>query len=247
MIKLKALSTLPDDTFSKKDCNDELKVLHKKLFELQNVFYADSRFALLIIFQGLDTSGKDGTIRHVMSCMNPMGVQVKAFKEPTTEERTHDFLWRIFPHFPAKGIIEVFNRSYYEDILVPSIEESLSQERIHHRCTLISRLEEHFESDKTLVLKFFLHVSQAEQEKRIQERLTQPHKRWKYSKEDETVAERWNKYVKVYDMIVNECSSPAWNIIPSDKRWYRNFAVAKILTEHLEALHLHYPASVKSK
>jgi PPK2 family polyphosphate:nucleotide phosphotransferase len=247
MIKLKAHPTLPDDKFSKKECEKELKILHEKLFELQNVFYADSRFALLVIFQGLDTSGKDGTIRHVMSCMNPMGVQVKPFKEPTSEEQSHDFLWRIFPHFPAKGMIEVFNRSYYEDILVPSIEETLSRERIRHRCKLISRLEQHFEFDKTVVLKFFLHVSQEEQEKRIKERLTQPHKRWKYSAADEAVSKRWDDYIKVYDMIVNNCNSTSWHIIPADKRWYRNFAVAKVLKDCLESLHLEYPEVLKLK
>ena len=111
MTKLKNIPTLPSETFSKKECNKELAKYEKKLFELQNIFYADGHFALLIIFQGVDTSGKDGTIRHVMTCMNPMGVQVKSFKQPTEEEMKHDFLWRVFPHFPARGMIEVFNRS----------------------------------------------------------------------------------------------------------------------------------------
>jgi len=128
MIKLKDFPTSPPDGFSKKECNKEMKVFHKKLFELQNVFYADSRFALLIVFQALDTAGKDGSIRHVMSCMNPMGVHVNSFKQPSPEELKHDFLWRIYPHFPAKGMMEVFNRSYYEDILVPSIAKTLSEE-----------------------------------------------------------------------------------------------------------------------
>jgi polyphosphate kinase 2 (PPK2 family) len=123
MKKLKDISTIPPETFSKKECEKELNAFHKRLFELQNVFYADSRFALLIIFQGIDTAGKDGTIRHVMTSMNPSGVLVKSFKQPTEEEMKHDFLWRIYPHFPANGMLEVFNRSYYEDILVPSIEK----------------------------------------------------------------------------------------------------------------------------
>jgi len=243
MIKLKDFPTSPPDGFSKKECNKEMKVFHKKLFELQNVFYADSRFALLIVFQALDTAGKDGSIRHVMSCMNPMGVHVNSFKQPSPEELKHDFLWRIYPHFPAKGMMEVFNRSYYEDILVPSIAKTHSEEHISHRCGLINLVEQHLELGNIHVLKFFLHVSSEEQEKRIKERLTQPHKRWKYSKNDKAAANKWDDYMKVYDMIINKCNSPGWHIIPADKRWYRNYAVAKILTKHLESLHLKYPES----
>ncbi len=245
MTKLKDFSTIPPTGFSKKECNKEMKEFHKKLFELQNVFYADSRFALLVVFQALDTAGKDGSIRHVMSCMNPMGVHVDSFKQPSPEELKHDFLWRIYPHFPAKGMIEVFNRSYYEDILVPSIEKTIPQKQINHRCELINLVEQHLELSDIHVMKFFLHVSSEEQEKRIKERLTQPHKRWKYSKNDKTVANKWDDYMKIYDMIINSCNSPEWHIIPADKRWYRNYAVAKILTMHLESLHLKYPETGK--
>ena len=241
MTKLKEFSTLPPDKTSKKECNKEMKTFHNKLFELQNVFYTDNRFALLVVFQALDTAGKDGSIRHVMSCMNPMGVRVDSFKQPSHEELKHDFLWRIYPHFPPKGMIEVFNRSYYEDILVPSIAKTLPQKHIDHRCELINFVVQHLEISNVHVLKFFLNVSSEEQEKLIKERLTQPHKQWKYSKKDKTVANKWGVYMKVYDMIINTCNTPKWHIIPTDKRWYRNYAVAKILTEHLESLHLKYP------
>ena len=241
MTKLKNIPTSPPETFFKKECNKELAKYKKKLFELQNIFYADNRFALLIIFQGVDTSGKDGTIRHVMTSMNPMGVKVKSFKQPTEEEMKHDFLWRVYPHFPAKGMIEVFNRSYYEDILVPSIEEKLSKEELRHRCQLINSLEEHLELSNTHVLKFFLHISKEEQVKRIKERLTQPHKRWKYAKEDGAAADKWNDYIEVYNTLINKCNTERWHIIPADKRWYRNYAVAKIITEHLESFKLKYP------
>ena len=241
MIELKNMATIPKEEFSKEECNKEMKILHNKLFELQNVFYADGRFSMLVVFQALDTAGKDGSIRHVMSCMNPMGVRVNSFKQPTPEELKHDFLWRIYPHFPAKGMMEVFNRSHYEDILVPSIKKELSKNQLHHRCELINRVEEHLEASGTHVLKFFLHVSSEEQKIRIKERLTQPHKRWKYSKNDAEVAHEWGDYMEVYNMIVNTCNCPKWHIIPADKRWYRNYAVAKVLTEHLESLHLKYP------
>lgn len=242
-IKLKNIITTPSKQFGKKDCIKELQVFHKKLFELQNVFYVDGRFALLIIFQGVDTSGKDGTIRHVMTCMNPMGVQVKSFKQPTEEETKHDFLWRIYPHFPSKGMIQVFNRSHYEDILVPSINQELSKEELMHRCKMLNTLESHLELSNIHVLKFFLHISKEEQRKRIKERLTQPHKRWKYAKEDESAADKWDEYLDVYDMIINNCNEHPWHIIPADKRWYRTRAVAKIITEHLESLKLKYPKS----
>jgi len=241
MIKLKNFLTSPPEKFSKQKCNKELEGFHKKLFDLQNVFYADARFALLIIFQGVDTSGKDGSIRHVMTSMNPMGVQVKSFKKPLEEELTHDFLWRVYPHFPAKGMIQVFNRSYYEDILVPSIENKLSKEGLHHRCQLLNSLEQHLELSNTHVLKFFLHVSKEEQKKRIKERLTQPHKLWKYAEEDEAAADKWDDYMDVYEMIINKCNGHPWHIIPADKRWHRNYAVAKVLTDHLESLHLKFP------
>jgi PPK2 family polyphosphate:nucleotide phosphotransferase len=243
MIKLNEYPTIPDEKYSKKECRKELKSFQERLFELQNVFYADNRFSLLIVFQALDTAGKDGSIRHVMSCMNPMGVQVTPFKQPTVEELSHDFLWRVYPHFPSKGMIQVFNRSYYEDILVPSIQKKLSTEAINHRCELINRIEEHLQANETHVLKFFLHVSNDEQNKRIKERLTQPHKRWKYKENDSIVAKEWSDYMEVYNMIVNTCNKPDWHIIPADKRWYRNYAVAKVLTNYLESLHLKFPDS----
>lgn len=241
MTELKKNPTSPSEKFSKKECKKELSEFHKRLFDLQNVFYADARFALLVIFQGVDTSGKDGSIRHVFTSMNPMGVQVKSFKKPTEKELTHDFLWRVYPHFPAKGMMQVLNRSYYEDVLVPSIEGKLSKEALRHRCQLINGLEQHLQLNNIHVLKFFLHISKEEQEQRIKERLTQPHKRWKYAKEDEAAAGKWDDYMEVYDMLINKCNKHSWHIIPADKRWYRNFAVAKVITNHLESLHLKFP------
>jgi PPK2 family polyphosphate:nucleotide phosphotransferase len=241
--KLKHISTTPTEEFTKKECESALVKLQQKLFDLQNLFYANGQYGLLIILQGLDTSGKDGTIRHVMSCMNPMGVQVKSFKKPTEEELCHDFLWRIYPHFPAKGMIKVFNRSYYEDIIMPTIADQLTDEMLENRCQLINQVEHHLVASGFHILKFFLHVSKEEQQERIKERLTQPHKRWKFDKEDNKVADQWEKYTHVYDTIFSKCKATKWQIIPADKRWYRNFAVAKILTEFLQDLQLHYPNS----
>jgi len=243
MEKLTEISTKPPKGFTKKECKQQLTVFHKQLFELQNKFYADGRFGLLIILQGMDTSGKDGTIRHVMSCINPMGLQVKSFKKPTEEEQKHDFLWRVYPHIPAKSMIQVFNRSYYEDILVPTVNNTIDEERINHRYALINQVEEHLLKNDIHVVKFFLHISKEEQAERIEERLTEPHKRWKYDEEDKKAAKKWNDYKKVYNRIISDCTHVPWSIIPADKRWYRNYKVAKTMVEYLEKLNLKYPQS----
>lgn len=241
MKKLIEISTKPTKGLTKKECKEQLIVFHKQLFELQNKFYADGRFGLLIILQGMDTSGKDGTIRHVLSCINPMGLQVKSFKKPTKEEQQHDFLWRVYPHIPAKSMMQVFNRSYYEDILVPSVYNTINEERVNHRYKLINQIEEHLLKNDIHVIKFFLHISKEEQSERIRERLTEPHKKWKYDVEDKKAAKKWNDYEKIYDQIILDCTHVPWNIIPADKRWYRNYKVAKTLVEYLEKLNLKYP------
>ena len=241
MIELGHIPTLPPEHAEKAETKIELKKLRKELFQLQNKFYADGRYSMLIVLQGLDTSGKDGTIRHAFSGMNPQGVQVKSFKKPTADEVKHDFLWRVYPHFPEKGMIKVFNRSYYEDILVPTVRGILSKEVLEHRLNLINELEHHLMANNTIILKFYLHISADEQIKRIEERKTKPHKRWKYAKEDELIPQQWDDYRKTYHTALNTCDHLPWHVIPADKRWYRNYTAAKILTQQLEKLNLEYP------
>lgn len=241
MIDLTNVSTLPPVETEKSECKKLLDGLQKHLFQLQNKFYADGRYSMLIVLQGLDTSGKDGTIRHAFNRMNPQGVQVKSFKKPTDDERMHDFLWRIYPHFPEKGMIKIFNRSYYEDVLVPSVESTLSKDVLQHRLNLINELEHHLLANNTIILKYYLHISADEQIKRIENRKAKPHKRWKYSSEDELVPKKWDDYRKAYHSVLNSCNHLPWHIIPADKRWYRNYSVAKILAEQLEKLKLDYP------
>lgn len=241
MIELKDISTLPPERAYKAETKKALKKLRKELFELQNKFYADARYSVLIVLQGLDTSGKDGTIRHAFSGMNPQGVKVTSFKKPTADELKHDFLWRIYPHFPEKGMIKVFNRSYYEDILVPTVSENLTGNVLEHRINLINELEHHLQANNTLILKFYLHLSADEQIERIEERKTKLHKRWKYTKEDELIPEQWDEYMKAYHTVLNACDRIPWHIIPADKRWYRNYTAAKVLVEQLGKLNLEYP------
>jgi PPK2 family polyphosphate:nucleotide phosphotransferase len=241
MIELDHISTLPPEQADKAETKKALEKLRKELFQLQNKFYADGRYSMLIVLQGLDTSGKDGTIRHAFSGMNPQGVQVTSFKKPTADELKHDFLWRIYPHFPEKGMIRVFNRSYYEDILVPTVNKGLAGDVLEHRINLINELEHHLLANNTLILKFYLHLSADEQIARIEERKTKPHKRWKYAKQDELIPKQWDDYRKVYHTVLNACDHLPWHVIPADKRWYRNYTAAKILTEQLEKLNLEYP------
>ncbi|WP_222430243.1 polyphosphate kinase [Gillisia sp. Hel_I_86] len=184
MTKLKNIPTFPAETFFKKECEKELKKIKKGLFSLQNKFYADGRYGLLIILQGIDTSGKDGTAHHAFSSMIPKGVHVTSFKAPIGREPEHDFLWRIYPYIPGKSRIGVFNRSYYENILVPALNESLRKEDIQHRCQLINELEDHLIRNNIHVLKSFLHIYEEEQKKKPEERKTNPSKKWKYSVAD---------------------------------------------------------------
>lgn len=241
MINISSKATIPNNEISESEAKKKLMKIRKNLYELQNKFYADGRFALLVILQGVDTSGKDGTIRHVFTSMNPQGVQVKSFKKPNEEELSHDFLWRVYPHIPRKGMIQIFNRSYYEDVIMPIVGGFLDKEALKNRCNFIKNLEQHFAQNNIIVLKFCLNISKEEQKERIKERLLIPHKRWKYSPEDEKVSNNWDSYINAYNVILNNCDYPSWHIIPSDKKWYRNYLVAKILNDTLEQLDLRYP------
>ena len=216
--------------------------LQARLFDLQRLLYANSKHSLLIILQGLDAAGKDGTIRHVFSCVNPMGCNVTSFKKPSAEERKHDFLWRIYPHVPAKGMIQIFNRSHYEDILVPTVHKTHSNAVIQHRYDLINTFERHLELNDTLILKFFLNLSRKKQEQKLQLRLNDPRRKWKYDEADKKEASNRAAYLKVYSEIFERCSPEIpWQIIPADQKWYRNYLIARSVVQKLEALNMTYP------
>jgi len=241
-MKLNKISTFPPRGITKEEVNKKMFSFHKKLFGFQNVLYAENKHPILIILQGMDTAGKDGTIRHVFSCINPMGCNVKSFKAPTKEELQHDFMWRIYPHLPAKGMIQIFNRSHYEDILVPTIQKTLSETIIEERMEFINCFEKQLQSSGTIILKFFLHISKKEQGKRIAARKKDPHKKWKYDISDDKSAKNWEASQEVYEKIINNCSSEIpWHIVPSDRKWYRNYYVANCIVDQLEALNLKYP------
>ncbi|MHB1278745.1 MAG: PPK2 family polyphosphate kinase [Bacteroidia bacterium] len=241
-IVLKNIRPKAPEHLDKETYKAELELLLEELFKLQHLFYAAHSHSLLIIFQGMDTSGKDSTIRHVFSHVNPLGVQATSFKAPSDRERDHDYMWRIFQKLPEKGMIQIFNRSHYEDILVPSIQKTVPEALIEKRYAFINAFEQHLLDNKTLVLKFFLHISRDEQKKRLQDRIDDPVKRWKYSADDHRSSKEWEAYANVYERILNQCGAEIpWTIVPADDKWYRNHVVATTLVNQLRSLNLKYP------
>ena len=242
MIKLKEYSTKAPENVVKSEILEKLKKLQTKLFKLQKLLYANNKYSLLIILQGLDAAGKDSTIRHVFSCVNPMGCNVKSFKKPTEEEKKHNFLWRIYKHVPPKGMIQIFNRSHYEDILVPTVHKTLDQNQIEDRYDYINSFEQQLQKNGTLILKFFLHISQEAQEEKLRLRLLDSSRRWKFDKSDEEEKKNRNAYIETYQNIFDRCSQEIpWEIIPADQKWYRNYLIAQSVVKKLEGLNMTFP------
>jgi PPK2 family polyphosphate:nucleotide phosphotransferase len=236
----------PDDTMGyedDKDTQDKQDKILKRLDGLQYLFYAVKKRALLIVLQGMDTAGKDGTIRHVMSGMSPQGCTVTAFKVPSPEEQAHDFLWRIHKAVPEKGMLGIFNRSHYEDVLVVRVHKLVQKKVWKARYDEINRFEKYLVENDVCVVKFFLHISKKEQKKRLEERITDPQKYWKISAADFKERALWDEYVLAYEDALSRCStkSAPWFVIPSDHKWFRNFAISKILVETLESFDMQLP------
>jgi PPK2 family polyphosphate:nucleotide phosphotransferase len=215
----------------------------KRLDSLQYLLYAEHKHALLVVFQALDAGGKDGTIRHVMSGVNPQGCRVTSFKVPSHEEAAHDFLWRMHKAVPAKGDIGIFNRSHYEDVLIVRVHNLVPKKVWSARYRQINRFEEYLAESDVKVLKFFLHISKEEQKKRFMERIDDPDKRWKISEADFNERMYWDDYQAAYEDALSKCNAPhaPWFIIPSDKKWFRNLAVSHILVDALESMHMKFP------
>jgi PPK2 family polyphosphate:nucleotide phosphotransferase len=219
------------------------KELLKTLENLQMLLYAQHKNKILIVLQGIDTAGKDGTVKHVFRGLNPQGVRVESFKVPTPEELDHDYLWRVHKKTPAKGEIVIFNRSHYEDVLVTRVHKLIDKKEVKRRFRQICDFEKMLTEEGTLVLKFFLHISKEEQKKRLEARLDNPDKGWKFDKGDIVERKSWNLYQEAYADVMNETNSKyaPWYIIPSDHKWFRNLAVATILVEQLKSLKMKYP------
>jgi PPK2 family polyphosphate:nucleotide phosphotransferase len=215
----------------------------QKLDQLQNLLYADHKHALLVVVQGLDAAGKDGTIRHVMSGVNPQGCRVTSFKTPSPEEAAHDFLWRVHQAVPPYGDIGIFNRSHYEDVLIVRVHDIVPKQVWSERYEQINEFERILQRNNVRTLKFFLHISKDEQKKRFLERIDDPDKRWKISQADFDERKFWDEYVEAYEDALTRCNTKRapWFIIPADKKWFRNLAVSHIIVETLQEMGLKFP------
>lgn len=246
------------DEITKQEAKEQLTKDVEKLAELQSMLYAQDRYSILVIFQAMDAAGKDGTIKHVMSGINPQGCQVYSFKQPSAEELDHDYLWRINRSLPERGRIGIFNRSHYEDVLIarvhpeivlsaklPDIKtvEDIDADFWKRRYRQINDFERYLTENGTVILKFFLNVSKAEQKKRFAERLNDPAKNWKFSSADIKERRFWDEYMKAYADVLTETSTEIapWYVIPADNKWFMRYAVGRIICERMKELDLHYP------
>ena len=216
--------------------------LNQRLHAQQNLLWAEQDRRVLVVLQGMDTSGKDGTISHVFEGVNPLGVRVTAFKAPTQEELDHDFLWRVHQKVPAAGEIGIFNRSHYEAVLVERVHDLVPAKVWKARYSQINDFERLLAESGTSVLKFFLYIDRDEQRRRLLERLADPEKRWKFSASDLEDRKRWDAYMAAYEEAITRTSTSTapWFVVPANKKWYRNLVVAAVLAKTLEGLQLHY-------
>jgi PPK2 family polyphosphate:nucleotide phosphotransferase len=221
----------------------ELGDYRVELAGLQRKLYCEGGQSLLVVLQAMDTGGKDGTIRHVFRGVNPQGVHVASFKQPSHVELAHDFLWRVHREAPRRGMIGVFNRSHYEDVLVVRVEKIVPEAVWSERYELINQFESLLVHNKTRILKFYLHISPEEQLKRIRKRLENPHKRWKFSPADLEHRKHWKKYQTAYEDLLSKCSKPhaPWFVIPADNKWYRNWIIARTIVDTLQSMNPRYP------
>lgn len=253
-IKLSKIETDYSNKFESKDeASDLLKENIKKMSELQEKLYASNKYSLLIIFQAMDAAGKDSAIKHVMSGLNPQGTQVFSFKQPSDEELNHDYMWRTNKSLPERGRIGIFNRSYYEEVLIVRVHNLIKSQKIpaelitediwEKRFEQINNLEKYLYENGTRIIKFFLHVSKKEQAERFLERIDDPAKNWKFSAGDLEERKYWNDYMKCYEEVIAATSTKVspWHIIPADKKWFARLAISEVIIETMKKLDLKYP------
>jgi PPK2 family polyphosphate:nucleotide phosphotransferase len=245
-ISLQEISTRAPKDFEKESTKKKTATILGKLDDLQNLLYAEGKHSVLVVLQGLDASGKDGVIREVFGNLNPQGVTVKSYKAPTAEELSHDFLWRIHHHAPAKGVIQIFNRSHYEDILITCVHGWCDEKTAKKRMKAINDFEELLQvHNNTHILKFYLHISPEEQMSRLKERMKDPAKMWKYNEKDFDEAKHWDDYMKVYEDCFEHCKKVPWTIVPADQNWYKEFLIASALHDLLKDLDMKFPGLKK--
>jgi len=245
-IKLSEISTKAPDGLDKKETKEKLEGILQELDELQNLLYAESKHSVLVVIQGMDASGKDGAVRNVFGKLNPQGVLVRSYKVPTAEEAAHDFLWRIHLHAPQKGYIQIFNRSHYEDILVTRVHKWIDNKTARKRMQAINDFEKLLqEHNDTHILKFYLHISPKEQRERLEERIHNPAKQWKYNENDFEEAKLWDDYMEMYEDCFENCNDVPWTIVPTDQNWYKEYVMATMVRDTLKGLNMQYPGLKK--
>jgi PPK2 family polyphosphate:nucleotide phosphotransferase len=242
------LAKVPSDPWDdlpkkKSDASKELASLHERLSDLQQRFFVDQRKKILIVLQGMDTSGKNGTIRHVFRGVNPQGVHVASFGRPSSRELSHDYLWRVHKRTPSRGEIMIFDRSHYEDVLAVRVNKLKPEKVWRKRYRHIRDFEQMLYDEGTVILKLFLHIDRNTQKKRLQERLDIPAKNWKFDKSDLVARSKWDEYVKAYEEVFAKtaCKHAPWYVIPANKKWARNLLAARLIVARLEDMHLSYP------
>ncbi len=243
-VDLEDWPTDDDGGLDKDDIEDRLDDLNDELEELQELLFAEGKQKVLVVIQAIDTGGKDGTIRHVFDGVNPSGVRVAAFKKPTDEELAHDYLWRVHAHTPRSGEITIFNRSHYEDVLVVRVHDLVPAQRWSKRYRHIREFEKMLTDEGTTIIKLFLHINKDEQRQRLQDRIDQPHKNWKFSFGDLAERAHWDDYQEAFCVMLQETSTDAapWYVIPSDRKWYRNLVISEIIVQTLRNLDMAWPA-----
>jgi PPK2 family polyphosphate:nucleotide phosphotransferase len=245
-IQLEKTDTRAPKDLDKKEIKQKTQDMMDELDDLQNLLYAEGKHSVLVIIQGMDGSGKDGVIRNVFGHLNPQGVTVQSFKVPTPEEMAHDFLWRVHAHAPGKGIIQLFNRSHYEDILVTRVHKWCDDKTAKKRMKAINDFEELLqEHNNTHILKFYLHISPEEQKGRLIERMKDPAKMWKYNEQDFEEAKLWDEYRQMYEEAFENCNLVPWVIVPADQNWYKEYIITKEVYNLLKGLDMQFPGLKK--
>ncbi len=245
-MKLNSISTRAPKNLSKEKTKKKTDSLRQIIAEMQNLMYAENKYSVLVILQGMDASGKDGAINDVFNEVNQIGCRVIPFKKPTELEMKHDFLWRIHQQVPEKGMLHVFNRSHYEDVLIQRVHKWIDEDTVKKRYVHINNFEKLLIENNTLVMKFFLYVSKEEQLKRLNERLSDETKMWKHNGEDKKERTFWPQYMKAYEDAITNCSIVPWHIVPADQNWYKDYLIADKIAKEMTKLKMKYPGLKKA-
>lgn len=245
-IHIKDLDPGFHDGMDKADARKKTDKYGKQIGELQTLLYANASHSIVILFQGMDASGKDGAVKSVLECVNPAGVETANFKAPSSEERAHDYLWRVHNAVPRYGYIGVFNRSHYEEVLIVRVMNLQPEKVWKKRFDQINAFESYLAANNVLLLKYFLHISKEEQAKRFEERLRDPRKNWKFSADDLKVRAHWDAYQTAFEEMLNRCSTSCapWHVVPGDHKWYRDYVIAQHVASVLEGMKMKWPQPI---